>query len=200
MFFRMLKLWGILSRFLKPMDTILKTNSLEKLLIFTVILIFLVPISMIVIEPQIVNYTDAVWWAIVTITTVGYGDIYPETGVWRLLAVILMSVGIGIIGTFTSAISAYFASRRRALEEDHVLDIVNSIKKNEKLTAEDHQLIQRYLKKKWNDMPVNAYITMQKESPACGIPQAGDSFLFVLASYLFLYCPLIYDSISPKLS
>ncbi|MFK8793323.1 potassium channel family protein [Planococcus plakortidis] len=83
-----------------------------------------------------------------TITTVGYGDIYPETGVGRLLAAILMFVGIGIIGTFTSAISTYFASSRRALEEDHVLDIVNSIKKIDKLTEEDHQLIQAYLKKK----------------------------------------------------
>lgn len=148
MFFRMLKLWGILPRFLRPVYSVLKTNGLEKLLVFAVILIFLVPIPMILIEPQIINYTDAIWWAIVTITTVGYGDITPETGVGRLLAVILMFVGIGIIGTFTSAISAYFASRRRALEEDHVLDIVNSIKKIEKLTAEDHQLIQRYLKKK----------------------------------------------------
>ncbi|WP_084632809.1 potassium channel family protein [Planococcus plakortidis] len=95
-----------------------------------------------------VTYTDVIWWAIVTITTVGYGDIYPETGVGRLLAAILMFVGIGIIGTFTSAISAYFASRRRAMEEDHVLDIVNSIKKIDKLTEEDHQLIQAYLKKK----------------------------------------------------
>ncbi len=148
MFFRMLKLWGILPRFLKPVYAVLKTNGLEKLLIFALVLIFLVPIPMILIEPQIINYTDAIWWAIVTITTVGYGDITPETGIGRLLAAILMFVGIGIIGTFTSAISTYFASRRRAVEEDHVLNAVNSIKKIHKLTEEDHQLIQRYLKKK----------------------------------------------------
>lgn len=148
MFFRMLKLLGILPRFLKPVYTLLKTNGLEKLLVFAAVLIFLVPIPMIMIEPQIINYNDAIWWAVVTITTVGYGDIYPETGVGRFFAVILMFVGIGIIGTFTSAISAYFASRKQAAEEDHILDIVNSIKKIEKLTAEDHQLIQSYLKKK----------------------------------------------------
>ena len=59
-----------------------------------------------------------------------------------------MFVGIGIIGTFTSAISAFFASRRQLSEDDHILNIVNSIKKIDKLTAEDHQLIQSYLKKK----------------------------------------------------
>lgn len=148
MFFRMLKLLGILPRFLKPVYTLLKTNGLERLLVFAAVLIFLVPIPMILIEPQIVNYNDAIWWAIVTVTTVGYGDIYPETGIGRFFAVILMFVGIGIIGTFTSAISAYFASRKPVAEEDPILDIVNSIKKIEKLTAEDHQLIQSYLKKK----------------------------------------------------
>lgn len=148
MFFRMLKLVGIFPRFLKPVYALLKTNGLERLLVFAAVLIFLVPIPMIMIEPQIVNYNDAIWWAIVTITTVGYGDIYPETGVGRFFAVILMFVGIGIIGTFTSAISAFFASRRQPSEDDHILNIVNSIKKIDKLTAEDHQLIQSYLKKK----------------------------------------------------
>lgn len=148
MFFRMLKLVGIFPRFLKPVYTLLKTNGLERLLVFAAVLIFLVPIPMIMIEPQIVNYNDAIWWAIVTITTVGYGDIYPEAGIGRFFAVILMFVGIGIIGTFTSAISAFFASRRQLSEDDHILNIVNSIKKIDKLTAEDHQLIQSYLKKK----------------------------------------------------
>lgn len=103
---------------------------------------------MITIEPQIVTYNDAIWRAIGIIPTAGDGDIYPETGVGHLLAAMFTFVGICLIGTFTSAISTYFASRKRTVEEDHVFNIVNSIKKIDKLTAEDHQLIERYLKKK----------------------------------------------------
>jgi voltage-gated potassium channel len=50
---------------------------------------------------------DALWWAITTITTVGYGDRYPTTHEGRLVAVILMSAGVGLFGTF----SAFLASR-----------------------------------------------------------------------------------------
>ncbi len=54
---------------------------------------------------------DSLWWAIVTITTVGYGDIYPVTAGGRLMSVILMLFGIGMIGAYT-AIVASFVIRR----------------------------------------------------------------------------------------
>lgn len=51
---------------------------------------------------------DAIWWAFVTITTVGYGDKYPVTTEGRLVAAALMLTGIGLIGTFTGFITAWF--------------------------------------------------------------------------------------------
>lgn len=51
---------------------------------------------------------DAVWWSFVTATTVGYGDLSPETAVGRIIASILMLVGIGLIGSLTSAITSFF--------------------------------------------------------------------------------------------
>ena len=50
--------------------------------------------------------SDALWWSIVTISTVGYGDLYPVTPEGRILAGLLMGAGIGLFGTFT----AYVAS------------------------------------------------------------------------------------------
>lgn len=51
---------------------------------------------------------DSIWWSYVTITTVGYGDKYPVTTEGRVIAAILMTVGVGIFGTFTAYISSLF--------------------------------------------------------------------------------------------
>ncbi len=61
--------------------------------------------------------SDSVWWSFVTLTTVGYGDMYPVTLGGRLLAILTMVIGIGIFGTFISLIGSSFLSTMR--EEDH---------------------------------------------------------------------------------
>lgn len=59
---------------------------------------------------------DALWWAYVTITTVGYGDKYPVTPEGRLIAAALMTVGVALFGTFTAYVASWFVARR--VEED----------------------------------------------------------------------------------
>lgn len=49
---------------------------------------------------------DALWWALTTVTTVGYGDITPITPEGRLVAVVLMLTGIGVIGVFTATVAS----------------------------------------------------------------------------------------------
>jgi voltage-gated potassium channel len=56
------------------------------------------------------SLADAYWWAIVTVTTVGYGDVSPKTGEGRLIAVALMFVGIGVISVFTATLASFFFS------------------------------------------------------------------------------------------
>lgn len=51
---------------------------------------------------------DSLWWAMVTATTVGYGDLFPKTMGGRLIALFLMIGGIGTLGLFTASIAAYF--------------------------------------------------------------------------------------------
>jgi voltage-gated potassium channel len=57
------------------------------------------------------NFGDALWWAIVTVTTVGYGDKYPVTAGGRGVATILMFVGIGLIGVLTATVASYFVEQ-----------------------------------------------------------------------------------------
>lgn len=55
---------------------------------------------------------DALWWAVVTMTTVGYGDRVPETAAGRVLGAVLMVVGISSLGAFMGAMSSYLVERR----------------------------------------------------------------------------------------
>ncbi|MBO0588589.1 potassium channel family protein [Sporosarcina sp. E16_8] len=147
-FFRIIRLLGIGSRFLKPVYSILKTNGLDKLLMVAVVLLFIIPIPIVLVEPSINTFTDALWWAVVTTTTVGYGDLSPTTPLGRVLAVVLMLVGIGIIGTFTSAITSYFSKKNELSHDKQVLEVIQSIEKIENLTKEDIELIQLFIKRK----------------------------------------------------
>ena len=60
---------------------------------------------------SITGYGDAVWWALTTITTVGYGDEYPVTPEGRLVAVLLMVGGVALLGVVTAAVASWFVQR-----------------------------------------------------------------------------------------
>jgi voltage-gated potassium channel len=53
---------------------------------------------------------DALWWAVVTITTVGYGDRFPVTGLGRITAFLVMLAGVGIIGALASILASVLVS------------------------------------------------------------------------------------------
>ncbi|MFM7615989.1 MAG: potassium channel family protein [Actinomycetes bacterium] len=57
---------------------------------------------------------QAYWWAIVTTTTVGYGDEYPVTWQGRVVASVVMLVGVGLIGTVSASVASWFVGRRDA--------------------------------------------------------------------------------------
>lgn len=57
---------------------------------------------------------DAIWWAYVTITTVGYGDKFPVTTEGRIIAALLMTTGVGLFGTFTGFLASWFVEKKEA--------------------------------------------------------------------------------------
>ncbi|PTX59603.1 ion channel [Melghirimyces profundicolus] len=61
------------------------------------------------INEGIENFSDAIWWAVVTTTTVGYGGISPATFGGRMIGVVLMITGIGLIGSVTASVAAHFS-------------------------------------------------------------------------------------------
>ena len=68
-------------------------------------------------DASIDSASDGLWWAVVTATTVGYGDAFPVTPEGRGMATVLMLVGIGLVGVITANVAAYL------VEEDTSGDI-----------------------------------------------------------------------------
>lgn len=65
---------------------------------------------------------DAIWWAYVTITTVGYGDKFPITTEGRVIAALLITVGVGLFGTFTAFLASWFVEQTKQEEVEEAAE------------------------------------------------------------------------------
>ena len=130
---RLLRLFSILKmgRYVKAsrmLITALKASSI-KISVFLVVIMFIVIIvgaAMYAIEGSqygFINIPESMYWAIVTISTVGYGDISPQTEIGKVIASLLMLVGYAIIavptGIISSEITAASAKKRVGSEIEH---------------------------------------------------------------------------------
>ncbi|AZZ56840.1 ion transporter [Rathayibacter iranicus] len=82
----------------------------------TALLVFVASLAMLDAEREspgalITTFPQALWWAFVTITTVGYGDLYPVTGTGRFIAAGIMLGGIALIGVVTATLATYIVER-----------------------------------------------------------------------------------------
>ena len=67
---------------------------------------------------NITSFGTALWWSIVTTTTVGYGDTYPVTTAGRMIGSAIMVVGIGLIGTVSATVAAWFVTHKQRTHDD----------------------------------------------------------------------------------
>jgi voltage-gated potassium channel len=65
-------------------------------------------------NPLVHSFFDSVWWAMSTVTTIGYGDIYPITTAGRVVGMFLMVTGIGTTGIFTALIASFLIKESRS--------------------------------------------------------------------------------------
>ncbi len=77
----------------------------------------LVQVAEVGANPGFSSYADALWWALVTATTVGYGDVLPVTALGRGIAAVFMVLGVGVFGVVTALVAAFFVEREREDED-----------------------------------------------------------------------------------
>ncbi len=68
-------------------------------------------------EENVRTVWDGIWWAVVTVTTVGYGDVYPKSVGGRIVAMIVMLFGIGFLSVLTATIASRFVKTDTATDE-----------------------------------------------------------------------------------
>ena len=101
------------------------------------------------------SISDGIWWSFVTATTVGYGDISPSSLVGRIIASVLMIVGIGLIGSLTSTITALFFQKKKkssgSAEEQLITTIQTQLDANNTVLKYPKGYVEKYAKDSdWN--------------------------------------------------
>lgn len=104
--FRFTRMIGMICKATRHIRKFLQTNGFIYMMYVSGVILLIGATSYSIAEN--VHFVDSLWWAFVTSTTVGYGDISPTTAIGRLTAMFLMLTGIGIFGALTSTITSFF--------------------------------------------------------------------------------------------
>ncbi|MGL5290513.1 MAG: potassium channel family protein, partial [Vibrionaceae bacterium] len=133
---RFFRLLFVLPRAWRHTRSILRKKTLRMIGLMSALTVFLSASFVYVVERDhagpIDSFADALWWAITTITTVGYGDTYPVTGFGRGVAVILMVTGITLFGLLTANAASFFLEDHKT---EHSYLLLNNINDEQKQLA-----------------------------------------------------------------
>lgn len=144
--FKLIRFVVLIYKFKHRAGKFLKTNNFQYILIITVVTVFLGAFGISIAESK--TFSDSIWWSFVTTTTVGYGDISPATNIGRIIASILMLVGIGFVGMLTGSIATYFLNDKKK-EQSYKNEVIETIQEKlndfESLSKEDLENMHKIL-------------------------------------------------------
>ena len=127
---RMIRLLVVSSRLLRliyVLSEVLSRSRILYLTVFAAIIVILGATGVLILEEnvpgaKITNLSDAIWWSLATVTTVGYGDVVPVTPEGRVLGVLVMIVGIAFLSIFISTLGATLVERRFRPDKKNLTD------------------------------------------------------------------------------
>jgi voltage-gated potassium channel len=114
---RLLIFLSLLLQLSATVRAVLSRNNLGPTLMVSFFIIMIAGYLIAGMDPNIETPADGIWWAWVTVTTVGYGDLVPTSTEGRIFGGLLILMGIGLFSMLTASFSAFFIANRSELRE-----------------------------------------------------------------------------------
>lgn len=130
--FRLVRVVSLMKRFSRLYQKRFVRNELQYAALIVITILLFSAYGIFFFEnrsnPEINSIGDAMWWSVVTVTTVGYGDKVPITPLGKVIGVILMFTGIGLIGVLSGTIASYLLRGFRAEKKEDVGEALRILK------------------------------------------------------------------------
>jgi len=160
--FKLLRYTKSIHQFVEVLAT--KRFELMTLLFLLVFIVSTAGIAIYVFEertnPDINSLFDAIYWALITISTVGYGDISPITPAGRVVSMIIIVSGIAMISFVTSVIVSAFSEKLNELKENRIVERINK-SKNFVIICGYGQMTRMFLKN--NSLSTYEYVIIEDD-------------------------------------
>lgn len=125
-YLRLLKLFRVLflvGEYFKVIGDFLKSTHLDEILAVLIVIIVGSTLGLFLVDPSMNNLFDNLWFVVVSITTVGYGDITPNSIYGKVLSLILLVIGVFIFSAITGAMSSYFMDSMLKQGSYHIYEL-----------------------------------------------------------------------------
>ena len=129
---RLIRGFALFSKALRPWQQVLGTSLFKNAIAVGSVLLFVSSFLITDLErdnPNLDEFSEAIWWALVTTTTVGYGDAYPLTDEGRFIAAVLMILGIGLFGTFAASVTKVLTTAQSDVSNRDLLERIEELDK-----------------------------------------------------------------------
>lgn len=152
---KFIKVIALFSQFFETLDFFLKKTHLDEIFGVTLLVVLASTLGLYLFDPSINNLFDSLWFVLSTITTVGYGDVLPQSSIGKMIGLITLIIGVLIFSTITGAMATYFA-RKVLLNEDFNItehdDNIELLKENLSFNKENISEVHGKVNKLDNDV------------------------------------------------
>jgi hypothetical protein len=130
-FIRFLRVLLLIALYFKIVGEFLKNTHLDEILGVFILVVIGSTLGLYLIDPSMNNLFDDLWFVVVSLTTVGYGDITPSTVFGKVFSLILLLIGVFIFSAITGAISSYFMDNLLQEGSYHIHELKDNVRKSE---------------------------------------------------------------------
>jgi voltage-gated potassium channel len=134
---RVLLIFPLLLNVTISMRKVLSRNYLGTVLLVALAFTLMSGLLIAGIDPSIENVWQGIWWAWVTVSTVGYGDTVPQSVAGKVFGAVVILFGVGFFSLLTASFSAYFVSRGEIEIEEEEIKEINQLKEIEQEEIEE---------------------------------------------------------------